>query len=76
MEGSNYWGHGYKTQNSYSRSRLNHLKKARGEIWPKCSEEETTHKNYRDEDKKSAMKIKLILRLRRLISKMIPIKEN
>ena len=37
MEGSNY----------YPRSRLNHLKKAKGEIWPKGSEEEeTTHKNY------------------------------
>ena len=64
MEGSNYWGHGYKTHHSYPRSRLNHLKKARGEIWPKRSEEETTHKIYLDEDKKSAIdkqKIKLIL---------------
>ena len=33
---------------------VNHLKKARGEIWPKRSEEETT-KNYQDEDKKSAI---------------------
>ena len=61
MEGSNYWGYGYKTQHSYPRSRLNHLKKARGEIWPKRSEEETTKKkkkkkkNYQDEDKKSAI---------------------
>ena len=36
---------------------VNHLKKARGEIWPKRSEKETTHtkKNYQDEDKKSAI---------------------
>ena len=44
------------------------LKKARGEIWPKPSEEETTQ-NYQDEDKKSAINKKLILRLRSLISK-------
>ena len=44
MEGSNYWDYGYKTQHYYPRSRLNHLKKARGEIWPKPSEEETTQK--------------------------------
>ena len=61
MEGSNYWGYGYKTQHSYPRSRLNHLKKARGEIWPKRSEEETTQKqkqkkNYQDEDKKDRNK--------------------
>ena len=33
-----HWGNGYKTQHSYPRSRKNHLKKARGEIWPKRSE--------------------------------------
>ena len=44
MEGSNYCGYGYKTQHSYRRSEVNHLKKARGEIWPKHSEEETTQK--------------------------------
>ena len=51
---------------------VNHLKKVRGEIWPKLSEEETTHKKkkYQDEDKKSAInKKKIILRLRSLISK-------
>ena len=41
---------------------VNHLKNARGEIWPKRSEEETT-KNYHDEDKKSAINKKLILSL-------------
>ena len=45
MEGSNYWEYGYKIQNSYPRSRQNHLKKARGEIWPKRSERKQ-HKNY------------------------------
>ena len=66
MEGSNYWGHGYKTQHSYPKSRLNLLKKARGEIWPKRSEEETTQKkkNYQDEDKKFAINKKIILRLK------------
>ena len=59
MEGSNYWGHGYETQHSYPRSRLNHLKKARSEIWPKRREEETAHKTYKD-DKKSAINKKLI----------------
>ena len=44
MEGSNYWGYGYKTHHSYPRSRLNHLMKDRGEIWPKHIEEETTQK--------------------------------
>ena len=68
MEGSNYWGYGYKTQHSYSEVAVNHLKKAKGEIWPKRSEKETTHtqkkkKNYEDEDKKSAINKKLILRL-------------
>ena len=57
---------------------VNHLKKARGEVWPKRSEKKKNkkkkHKNYQDEDKKSAMKKKLILRLRSLISKGFPIK--
>ena len=56
MEGSNYWGYGYKTPHSYPRSWKNHLKKARGEIWPKRSERRNnTKKNYQDEDKKSAI---------------------
>ena len=39
-EGSNYWGYGYKTQHiSRSEVAVNHLKKARGEIWPKLKEE-------------------------------------
>ena len=34
---------------------VNHLKKARGEIWPKRSERRNNTKNYQDEDKKSAI---------------------
>ena len=35
---------------------VNHLKKARGEIWPKRSERRNnTKKTYQDEDKKSAI---------------------
>ena len=33
----------------------NHLKKARGEIWPKRSERRNNTKNYQDEDKKFAI---------------------
>ena len=33
----------------------NHLKKARGEIWPKRNERRNNTKNYQDEDKKSAI---------------------
>ena len=72
MEGSNYWGYGYKTQHSYPRSWLNHLKKARGDIWPKHSEEETTQKlirwgqKVRNEKKNSQIKKPHL--------KMIPIK--
>ena len=36
---------------------VNHLKKARGEIWPKRNERRnnTKKKNFQDEDKKSAI---------------------
>ncbi len=68
MEGGNYWGYGYKTS-FLSKVAVNHLKKARGEIWPKRSERRNNTKNYQDEDKKSAINKKLILRLRILILK-------
>ena len=55
---------------------VNHLKKARGEIWPKRSEKKKQHKNYQDEDKKSAINKKLILRLRSLISKWFQLKTS
>ena len=57
-----------------------HLKKARGEIWPKRSErrnkKKKQKKNYQDEDKKSAINKKLILRLKSLISKRFQLKTN
>ena len=50
---------------------VDHLKKARGEIWPKRSEKT----NNQDEDKKSSQEIKqIILKLRSLISKGFQIK--
>ena len=45
---------------------VNHLKKARGEIWPKRSERRNNTKNYQDEDKKSAIKKKKKLTLYRI----------
>ena len=71
MEDSNYWdtvtklsipirGRGKKKK----KKKKNHLKKARGEIWPKRSERRNNTKtkkqkqkktNYQDEDKKSAI---------------------
>ena len=32
VEGSNYWGYGYKTQHFLSEVAVNHLKKARGNL--------------------------------------------
>ena len=72
MEGNNF-----KTQHSYPRSQLNHLKKARVEIWPKRSEEETTHtkkKPYQDEDKKSSINEKINSQIKKPRLKIIPIK--
>ena len=37
------------------------LKKARGEIWPKCSERRNNTKNYQDEDKMSAINRNLFI---------------
>ena len=57
---------------------VNHLKKARSEIWPKRSEEETTHtkkKNYQDEDKKSAKK-KINSQIKKTHLRMVPIEDN
>ena len=46
----------YKTKKSIlDRPSVKHLKKARGEIWPKCSEKKKQHKNYQDEGEKSAI---------------------
>ena len=54
MEGSNYWGHGYKTQHSYPRSRL--ITWRRPEVkFGRNVVKKKQHKNYQDEDKKSAI---------------------
>ena len=42
----------------------------------KRSEEETTHKNYLDEDKKSAINKKINSQIKKPHLKMIPIKDN
>ena len=69
----------------HSRVRTEFLSKARGEIWPKRSERRNNTKkkkkiiiktNYQDEDKKSAINKKLILKLRSLISKWFQLKVN
>ena len=61
MEGSNYWGYGYKTQHSYPRSRL--ITWRRPEVkFGRNLVKKKQHKNYQDEDKKSAINKKLILR--------------
>ena len=75
---SNYWGYGYETQHSYPRSRLTtwrrpEVKFGRNVVRRK---KETNKKNYKDKDKKSAIKKNLILRLRKLISKRIPNKDK
>ena len=60
MEGSNYWGYDYKTQHSYPRSRL--ITWRRPEVkFGRNVVKKKQHKNYQDEDKKSAINKKLIL---------------
>ena len=59
MEGSNYWGYGYKTQHSYPRSQL--ITWRRPEVkfgWNVVKKKQ--YKNYQDEDKKSAINKKKI----------------
>ena len=74
MEGSNYWGYGYKTQHSYPRSQL--ITWRRPEVkFGRNVVRKTTKKNKLPRwGKKSA--IKLILRLRSLIYKRIPNKNK
>ena len=74
MEGSNYWGIRLQDSAFLSEVAVNHLKKARGEIWPKRSEKKHKKIDYQDDDKIN--KKQLILRLRSLISKRIPNKDN
>ena len=75
MESSNYWGYGYKTQHSYPRSWLNHLKKARGEIWPKRSERRNNTKTSKMRTE-SAINKKINSQIKKPHLKMIPIKDN
>ena len=54
MEGSNYWGYGYKTQHSYPMSRL--ITWRRPEVkFGRNVVKKKQHKNYQDDDKKSAI---------------------
>ena len=76
MEGSNYWGKWLQDSAFLSEVAVNPLKKARGEIWPRHSEKETTQ-NYQDEDKKSVINKKYKkFQIKKPHLKMIPIKDN
>ena len=73
MEGSNYWGYGYKTQYSYPRSRLITWRRPEVKFGRNVVKEETTQKLPRWGEKVRNKK-KLILRLRNLISKWFQLK--
>ena len=72
------WLMGIRLQDSAFLSEVvvNHLMKARGEIWPKHREEETTQKNYQDEVKKSAINKKINSQIKKPHLKIIPIKRQ
>ena len=75
MEGSNYWGYGYKTQHSYPRLQL--ITWRRPEVkfgWNAVKKKQ--HKNYQDEEKKSAINKKINPQIKKPHLKMIPIKDN
>ena len=60
MEGSNYWGYGYKAQHSYPRSQL--ITWRRPEVkFDRNVVKKKQHKNYQDEDKKSAINKKKLI---------------
>ena len=63
----------YNTQHSYQRSRLITWRRT-GVKFDRNIVKKKQHKNYQDEDKKSAINEKLILRLRNLISKWFQLK--
>ena len=50
MEGSNYWGYGYKTQHSYLRSRLITWRRPEVKFGQNVVKKKQ-HKNYQDEEK-------------------------
>ena len=60
MDGSNYWGYGYKTQHSYPGLRL--ITWRRPEVkFDRNVVKKKQHKNYQDEDKKSAINKKKLI---------------
>ena len=75
MEGSNYWGYGYNTLHSYPRSRF--IPWRRPEVkFGRNALKKKQHKNYQDEDKKSAINKKINSLIKKPHLKMIPIKDN
>ena len=75
MESSNYWGYGYKTQHSYLRSQLITWRRPEVKIGRNVVKKKQ-HKNYQDEDKKSARNEKKInSQIKKPHLKMIPIKD-
>ena len=75
MEGSNYWGYRYMTQNSYPRSRLITWRKPEVKFGRNIVKKKQL-KNYQDGEKKSAMNKKWILYLESFKSKLINVKLN
>ena len=75
MEGRNYWGYGYKTQHSYPRSRLITWRRPEAKFGRNVVKKKQ-HKNYQDEDKKSAMNKKNNSQIKKPHLKMIPIKNK
>ena len=75
MEGSNYWGYGYKTQHFHPMSRLKSSEEGQrwnlAETWWKKKQHK---KNYQDEDKTSTIdkKLKINSQIKKPHLKMIP----
>ena len=64
MEGCNYWGYGYKTQHSYPTPQLITWRRPEVKFGQNVVKKKQ-HKNYQDQDKKSAInKKKKILNLK------------
>ena len=59
MEGSNYWGYGYKTQHFYPRSRLITWRRPEVKLGRNAVKKKKK-KNYQDEDKSPQLKRKKI----------------
>ena len=76
MDGSNYWGYGYKTQHSYPISRLITGRRSEVKFGRNVVKKKNNTKNYQDEDKKSAINKKINSQIKKPHLKMIPIKDN